>query len=206
MVDKFIRGLRELSLLADEALANRILEAERLKSAELRLRMIEREDSRHMCLTPGCRNPVVGKWVFGHCMSHLEPYERRWLEEKIESPQPDPPPKDESEHPIVRKAKEVIEARDIVLAKEIALKKKKALADARELLDKVRGLELERRAFLPEKLRRRIDYIKSEQLEEVGWRLAIIKKNREIEHRSHGLCLNSSTTVQHLRVLAQPLQ
>lgn len=171
MDSRLTRGLRELSLITDEALANRILEAERLKSAELRLQMIGREDSRHMCLTPGCRNPVVGKWVFGHCESHLEPYERRWLEEEIESPQPDPPLKDELEHPIVRKAKEVIEARDIELAKEIALKKEKALADARELLGKVRGLELERRAFLPEKLRRRIDYNKSAQLEEVGRRI-----------------------------------
>lgn len=171
MDSKLIRGLRELSLVTDEALANRILEAERLKSAELRLQMIGREDSRHMCLTPGCRNPVVGKWVFGHCETHLEPYEQRWLQEKIESPQPDPPLKDESEHPIVRKAKEVIEARDIELAKDIALKKEKALADARELLDKAHVLESERRAFLPEKLRRRIYDNKRAQREEAGWGL-----------------------------------
>ncbi len=100
MVSKWIRGLWKLSLLADEALANRILEAERLKSAELRLQLMERED-RHMCLSPGCRN---------------------------------------AEHPSVTQ-------------------------------DKAHALELERRAFVPEKLRRRIKENNSAQQEAIGWRL-----------------------------------
>jgi len=169
MINKLIRCLRELSLLADEALANRILDAERLKSAELRLRLIERED-RHMCLTPGCRNPVVGKWVFEHCGRHLKPYERRWLDEDIESPRADPPPKNDSEHPLVSQAKKLLEARDLELVREIAVRKEKALADARDLLDKANGLESERRAFLPEKLRRRLNDNNKAQQEEIGWR------------------------------------
>ncbi len=131
MVSKWIRGLWKLSLLADEALANRILEAERLKSAELRLQLMERED-RHMCLSPGCRN---------------------------------------AEHPSVTQAKRAIEARDTELAKENGLRKEKALADARDLLDKAHALELERRAFVPEKLRRRIKENNSAQQEAIGWRL-----------------------------------
>jgi hypothetical protein len=146
------------------------LEAERLKSAELRLQLIERED-RHMCLAPGCRNPVAGKWVFAHCELHLKPWEEDWLKEDIESPSWKPAPKDDSEHPYVTELKKIREVREAELAKENGLRKEKALADARDLLDKAHALELERRAFIPEKLRRRIKESNGAQQKEVGWRL-----------------------------------
>jgi len=131
---------------------------------------MERED-RHMCLSPGCRNAVVGKWVFAHCERHLKSWEERWLKEDIESPSWKPAPKDDSEHPSVTQAKRAIEARDTELAKENGLRKEKALADARDLLDKAHALELARRAFVPEKLRRRIKENNSAQQEAIGWRL-----------------------------------
>ena len=152
---KWIRGLREVSLLADEALANRILEAERLKTAELRLQLIERE-GRHMCITPGCRKPVVGRQLFEHCEQHLKPWEQRWLDEDVESPDWRPKPKDESEHPAVSGMKDIVRAKDEKLVKEIAARKEKALADANDLLERAYGLESERSAYLPHKLRLRM--------------------------------------------------
>ena len=124
-----------------------------------------------MCLMPGCRNPVAGKLLFEHWELHLKPWERRWLDEDIESPNWIPPPKDDSEHPMTTQLKEALEVRDKELVKEIFLRKEKALADANELIEKARGLESERRAFLPEKLRRRLYENSRAQQEETGYGL-----------------------------------
>jgi hypothetical protein len=99
----------------------------------------------------------------------LTAYERRWLEEEIESPRSDAAPVDKSEHPLVTQINEAVKAKDIELAKENGRKKEQALADARNLLDRASGLASERRVFLPEKLRRRLSENQSAQEEEIGW-------------------------------------
>lgn len=151
-VQPLLLRAQRLFLLADEALANRIIEAERLKSAEIRLELYDREDSdniwhrRHMCLTPGCRNPVIGKSIFAHCEKHLERYEQRWLEDKLESEGwPDPIA---DEDPDVAGVKQAIEARDLLKA-----------AHARKL---------ERRAYLPLILQKRIERTENQQQTAIG--------------------------------------
>jgi hypothetical protein len=145
----------QIDLLASEAVANKILDAERLKSAELRLELIERE-GKHMCLAPACRMPVVGKYIFEHCSSHLSPLEKRWLEEDIESPNWKRPADDPSEHPLVKAARLVGEEREKQISKDIVERKEKAIVEARELIEHSRRLDVERSSFLPAKLRLRI--------------------------------------------------
>jgi hypothetical protein len=160
--------LRRLSLLADGALANRIVEAERLKTAELRLDLYDRE-GRHMCLMPGCRNPVVGRLIFAHCERHLESYEQRWLKEEIETKPYERPATDESVHPTVQMARKGLEERDKQLAEQNASKKMDALAEARELLSKAAQDRAERYAYLPAGLRQRIEETAKTELDAVGW-------------------------------------
>jgi hypothetical protein len=183
-----IRVLRRLSLFADEALANRIIEAGRLKSAETRIELYEREN-RHMCLTPGCRNPVVGIWIFAHCEQHLERYEKQWLAEKLESQDVSSPPNDE-EHSIVKQAQKAIEARRKELAQQNASSKMQALADARDLLNGVRVHKLERIAYLPSKLQARIEQAEKEQQRAIGGNwvppnlVELINQEAETDRRS----------------------
>ena len=145
----------QIDLLASEAVANKILDAERLKSAELRLELLERED-KHMCLAPACRMPVVGKYVFEHCNIHLSALEKRWLEEDIESPNWKRPADDPSEHPSVKELRLAREGRELQISKDIAERKERAIVEARELIEKNRRLNQERSSFLPAKLRLRI--------------------------------------------------
>jgi hypothetical protein len=151
-----MRLLVQLDLLASEAVANKILDAERLQSAELRLELIERE-GKHMCLAPACRMPVVGKYVFEHCVRHLTAVEKRWLDEDIESPNWKRPADDPSEHPTVKAVRLVGEERELQISKEIAERKERAIVEARELIEKNRQLNQERSSFLPAKLRLRIN-------------------------------------------------
>jgi hypothetical protein len=156
-----------LFLLADEALANRIIEAERLKSAEIRLELYDREDSgniwerRHMCLTPGCRTPVVGTSIFAHCEKHLENYEHRWVEERLESEVW--PSSSEDEHPSIYALRKAIEARDTELINQNASNKTQAVTEARDLLKAAHTRKLERRAYLPLGLQNRIERTEEEQ-------------------------------------------
>lgn len=163
---------QRMFLLADEALANRIIEAERLKSAEIRLELYDREDSdniwhrRHMCLTPGCRNPVIGKSIFAHCEKHLARYEQRWLEDKLESEGWPNSPEDEDRD--VEAVKKANEARDKELIQQNASNKMQAIAEARDLLKAARARKLERRAYLPLKLQYRIERTEEEQQKAIG--------------------------------------
>jgi hypothetical protein len=160
------RVLQKLSLFADESLANRIIEAGRLKSAETRIELYER-DNRHMCLTPSCRNPVVGKWIFAHCEQHLEQYEKQWLEDKVESDGMVRQPED-GEHSYVKQARELVEARRKELAQQNAVSKIQALAEARDLINTTRSHEAEREAYLPWKLRYRIRQAEKAQQKAIG--------------------------------------
>jgi hypothetical protein len=161
------QALDALSLLADEALADRILEEERIESAVRRVGLYDREGC-HMCLMAGCRAPAVGKHVFAHCERHLDPWEKRWIEEEIETKPYAPPKQDQSEHPSVRSARELGEARSVQLAKENAENKIKALSEAVELLAADRRRIAERRAFLPQALRKRIDGAIQRQYRAIG--------------------------------------
>jgi hypothetical protein len=161
------RALQRLSLFADETLANRIIEAGRLKSAETRIELYEQENRRHMCLTPSCRNPVAGKWAFAHCEQHLERYEQRWLDDKFESQDVSSPPKNE-EHSAVKQLRQVIEARNTELVQQNASNKMQALAEARNLLNNTHSHKLERKAYLPWKLQARIERAEKEQQKAIG--------------------------------------
>lgn len=161
------RLLQRLSLFADEALANRIIEAERIKSAEVRLELYEHED-RHMCLRPSCRNPVAGKWIFAHCEQHLEPYEQQWLDEKLESPDRHTPSEDASEHPTVTLLKKTIADQRAERVQQNASSKMQALTEARNLLAHANAQRLERLGYLPGKLQGRIEREEKEQQRGVG--------------------------------------
>lgn len=151
-----MRFILQLDLLALEAVALKILEAERLKTAELRLALIERE-GKHMCLAPACRLPVVGKHVFAHCERHLTALEKQWLEDDIEAPHWRRPSDDPSEHPAVRDVRLLSEKREVEVAREMAEQKEKAIAEARDLIETNQRIHQERSAFLPSKLRFRIN-------------------------------------------------
>ena len=99
----YMKILTQIDLLASEAVARRILALERLKSAKLRLQLMEQE-GKHMCLAPGCRIPVVGQFVFEHCERHLSDIEKRWLKDDIESPNWSRRQEDVVEHPYVSQA------------------------------------------------------------------------------------------------------
>ena len=159
------RVLQRLSFLANEALATRIVETERLKSAEARLELYERED-RHMCLTPGCRNSVIGKLIFAHCERHLERYEQQWVESKLELEGRRPPSKDE--HPVNKTARELTENLDQERIQQNAADKMRALAEARNLLKNALSQKLERRAYLPQILQGRLEREEKEQQRAIG--------------------------------------
>jgi hypothetical protein len=164
------KHLRGLSVLLDESLANQIIEAERIKTAEARLELYDSDASeeRHMCITTACRNPVVGRWIFAHCKEHLERYERRWLEEKIEDGGVKRPANDEPVHELVKGFQEAIKSRDKELARQNALKKDAALAEARDLLEKARSQQRERYTYLPPQLLRKIEEARERALQAVG--------------------------------------
>jgi hypothetical protein len=147
MLRNLRQALHALSLLADEALADQIQE-ERTESALRRVGLYDRE-GRHMCLMAGCRAAVVGKHVFAHCERHLDPWEKQWIDEEIETKPYSSPKQDQSEHPSVRGARERAEARNVQLAKENAENKIKALSEAMGLLAADRRRMGERRAFSP---------------------------------------------------------
>ena len=90
MIRDLFRTLNTLFLLADEALADRIIKQEFLVSAQRRIWLYEHGE-RHMCLAPGCRVPVIGRHIFAHCETHLDTSEVRWVKEEIET-KPDTPP------------------------------------------------------------------------------------------------------------------
>ncbi len=156
MNGKWTKVINGLSLLIDEARADWIMEAERLETAKARIELFEREQ-RHMCVAPGCRNPVVGQFIFAHCEKHLKRYESRWLEEGIESLPQAFRTKVDATHPIVKSAQETLASRDEELAMENATKIQEARAAARDLVDRAESCEAERRAYLPAELRERIE-------------------------------------------------
>jgi hypothetical protein len=166
MSHNLMRALEALSLIADEAAAQRIIEHQRLCSAEHRLWLIETKD-RHMCLTPGCRKPVVGKLIFAHCERHLEKWEKRWLEEEVETKPYTPPEQDE--HPLVRASRELLEKRDSELVQLNVEKKEKAIKDANDLIESYRHKRGERAAYLPKALFSRIEEALKTQEEAVGY-------------------------------------
>lgn len=161
LIRNWIEKLERLCILADETFANQIVQAERLKSAEIRVRLYEQADSRHMCLAPACRNPVMGNWAFAHCENHLEQFERRWLEGNLES-EGLPKPSDD-DHPVVRQLTEAIAERDKELIQQNASGLMDALSKARNLLKHARAYEVERCAYLPAKLRWRMERIHQHQ-------------------------------------------
>lgn len=182
--------IKELSVFQDEWLANRIIEVERIKTAEARVELYDSVDSeeRHMCITTACRNPVVGQWIFAHCQRHLTSYERRWLEEKIEAGGTKRP-SSSSEHQLVKDMREAIEARDKELVRQNASKKDAALADARDLLEKARSQERERDTYLPPQLLRRV-----EEARERAER-AIAKKVEPESPKKHGPLIDKVNSI-----------
>jgi hypothetical protein len=155
-----LRMLREISYLVDEALADRIIEAERIKTAEMRVELYEREavgEEVHMCLMPGCRKPVFGKLIFAHCETHFKPWEKRWREEKRESKDWKRPVMDDSDTPASLAAQRAIDSRDTELIMENVRKKNEALTEARNLLNKAYAEKSERWAYLPRMLQKRLD-------------------------------------------------
>jgi hypothetical protein len=162
-----MRFLTQIDLLASEAVAQKILDRENLKSAKLRLQLMVQE-GKHMCLAPGCRIPVVGKRIFEHCENHLSEIEKEWWRDDIESPNWKRPLDDPSEHPYVKAAREISEERRLEIAKEIVSRKDKALAEARNLVEEASRLETERSVFLPFRLRQRINTAYAALLGDVG--------------------------------------
>lgn len=160
MNNKWTKVVEGLSLLIDEARANWIMEAKRLETAKARVELYELEQ-RHMCVAPGCRNPVAGQFIFAHCEKHLKPYESRWLEEKIESLPQAFRANVDSTTPLVKSIQEIVAEKDEELATENASKKMLALAAARDLIDKAESCEAERRAYLPAELRERISWTRT---------------------------------------------
>ncbi len=145
-----------LSLLVDEAHANRIMEAARLEMAGARVDLYAAEQ-RHMCLTPGCRNPVAGNVIFAHCEMHLDSRESEWMEDKIESLPQEFRTRVISTDPILKLFQDSTAESQEARAKENDSKKMAALTAAFELLEKARSFEAERQAYLPPKLLQRID-------------------------------------------------
>jgi hypothetical protein len=169
MFKDLVRTLNTLFLLADEALADRMINEERLASAERRVWLYEHGE-RHMCLAPACRTPVIGRLIFAHCEAHLDKWEMRWAEEEIETKPYTPPAKDPSEHPATRVIREATEARDLELVKTNAENKRRALSDAYDLLAADLRRVKERRAFLPQALLTRISEATERQFEAVGYK------------------------------------
>ncbi len=152
MNDKWTKVVNGLSLLVDEAQANWIVEVERLETAKARVELYDQEQ-RHLCITPGCRNPVVGRLIFAHCEKHLKPYERRWLEEGIESVPGAFRAHVDPANSFMASIDNIVAKKDEDLAEQNVSKKMLALAAARDLVDKTESWEAERRAYLPEWLR-----------------------------------------------------
>jgi hypothetical protein len=155
-MNSLVRMLQEMSLMANESLADRTIQRERLKAARARVTLYD-DESRHMCLKTGCREPVAGKQIFAHCERHLKQWEQGWFKENAESVGVSRVSQDEATHPVVRVAQQSIESRKQELIKQNVESKFNALADARALLETNRSLEEERRAFLPPRLLKRID-------------------------------------------------
>jgi hypothetical protein len=151
-----IRVQKGFATVLDEVAANRIIEVGRIKTAEARVELYE-DEQRHMCITPACRNPVIGRWMFAHCQYHLEPYERRWAEEKVEEGGSKGASQNDKEHPIAQKLRELDEEGTKELAQQNASKKIEALAEARELLNKASSQQRERHSYLPVHLLRKIE-------------------------------------------------
>lgn len=169
MFKDLARTLNTLFLLADEALADRVIKEERLASAERRVSLYE-NGGRHMCLTPACRTPVIGRHIFAHCEAHLEKWEKCWVEEEVETKPYTAPVVDPTEHPAIRVAREAGEARDLELAKTNGENKRKALSDAYDLLAADLRTVKERRAFVPQELLSRIREATERQFEAVGYK------------------------------------
>jgi hypothetical protein len=160
MNGRWTKLVERLSLLVDEAQANRVMEAARVEMARARVDLYAQEQ-RHMCLTPGCRNPVVGEFIFAHCEDHIDSHESRWMEDKIESLPQAFRAKVVSTDPISKLLQDSTAEAEEAHAKENASKKMSALRAAFDLLDKARSYEAERQAFLPPKLLQRIDAARS---------------------------------------------
>ncbi|WP_148210033.1 hypothetical protein [Candidatus Korobacter versatilis] len=144
--------VQALTLVACEAVAARIVEAERHKSASQRVALF-RTGRRHMCLHPSCRHPVVGEVIFGHCEKHLDDRERRWVAEDFEN---NGRPQLKSVHSVtvgLDRMLQEIDDENIKLFQEL---KDSALVEANRLLDERRVQELEREKYLPVSLRNRI--------------------------------------------------
>lgn len=144
------RLLHGLYVMADDALADRIIKSERIKRAQARIELYEGHEQ-HMCLHPVCPNPVAGKWIFGHCERHLTTYERNWLQEEFETKGLEST-SDETEHPTVSYLRKLNAEQRLELVKQLAERKKQALADARLLVEAARLEADERRAWMRTKL------------------------------------------------------
>lgn len=164
--------LSRLLLLADVALADKIIEIERLKSARHRVLLHERQEL-HMCFRPGCRNPVEGNLIYTCCERHLFGWEKGWYAEDLENnlkTLEEPTNPDESKHSSVLQIESAYRHRVKELIKQNVAKKQEALSVAYELLRNQEEVVYERRACLPSKLRTRIEYATREALVAAGYR------------------------------------
>lgn len=142
-----IKTWRGLSLLADEASANRIINAKVIEVAQARVELFDSK-GQHMCLDEFCSQPITGDANLGHCPRHLTTYESRWLTEGLQSTASSSLGGDGSTHSLVREAQHAVELRDAELAKQITERKYQALAQARQVVLTVERDAARRRACL----------------------------------------------------------
>jgi hypothetical protein len=145
-------SLSDLQYLADRTAADYILQVQRMKAARKRTEMYE-SLGLHMCLYEGlyegCENPVVGKSIFAHCEIHLEDFEKRWLEEDVET------------HGFAGREKHPLDSAFQGLEKgsmEDAIRKKRESLDAAyRIVEEFWNKQKERRRYLPKDLLARLE-------------------------------------------------
>jgi hypothetical protein len=76
--------LEKLRLVADEQIAQRIIETQKLAWTTARVDLYK-EEEKHLCSKLGCLRPVTGALIFQHCNEHLDMFEEEWFKGGIEA-------------------------------------------------------------------------------------------------------------------------
>lgn len=81
---QLLATLEKVRLVADEQIAQKLIEIEKFRLARARVKL-HKEEGKDMCTTLGCREAVVGTLIFSHCGMHFSPWERQWFEQGREA-------------------------------------------------------------------------------------------------------------------------
>ncbi len=141
----------------DQMVAERLMQAGRLDWAEDRVALWQREQ-RHMCLATGCRKPVAGKMIFAHCEEHLDKWEQGWWKDRAEDQIGTGEWPKISKHPISKIFDEHFAELDKDAIQQRIEMKDTALTAAYALLKQSDVDGMERKAFLPLHLRRKLEH------------------------------------------------